>query len=70
MHGGKRQLESPDRFKMVLSEESVKWIELSRHIAKRKAFAITAIQIEANLNLNPDEGQTAVHFLVQCMYNI
>jgi len=29
-------------FKMVLSDEGVKWIELSRHVAKRKAFTITA----------------------------
>jgi len=36
------------RVKMVLSEESVKWIELSRHMAIRKAFAITAKQIESN----------------------
>jgi hypothetical protein len=33
---------------MILNEESVKWIELSRHMAKPKAFAITAKQIESN----------------------
>jgi hypothetical protein len=42
IHGGKRHLESPKPFKIVLSYGYVKWIELSRHMAKRKAFAITA----------------------------
>lgn len=34
--------ESPEPFKMVLSYEGVKWIEISRHMAKWKASAITA----------------------------
>jgi hypothetical protein len=61
---------------MVLSDEGVKWIELSRHTSKRKAFVITAEKMELNLNLNPDEEQTtAVHLLthtvrVCTMYNL